>query len=170
MRFLAGSFAVAVVCAAAASAVHAEDAPPANFHQNGRLNIAIAVSNTEGKSYVRAEQSGETNLFLSAQGWTVDGPFQFSGTNLPLNKLNLMQHGETNIALANQRGLNNDAVTIQIAEPGGSDGTEHHSDDSTYKDLPGGGFALNFESGEVEISAQYNIDGYRASSSIGRSH
>ncbi len=170
MRFPARSFAVVFICAAAASAVHAEDAPPANFQQNGRLNIAIAVSNTEGKSQIRAEQLGERNLFISAQGWTVDGPFQFSGTNLPLNKLNLMQHGETNIALAQQRGINNDAVVIQIAEPGGADATDHHSNVSTDDDLSGGGFDLNFESGDVEIAVQYNIDGYRASSSIGRSH
>lgn len=170
MRFLARALAAVAICAVAVSVAHAEDAPDAKFKQTGKLNIALALSKTEGKGRIRAEQDGRENLFLSDQGWVSGGPFHFSDDDLPLNKLNLYQMGEKSLALSRQRGLNNDAVMIQNGQPGGSDLTEHHEASYTDDELPGGGFSMEFESGDVEIAAQYNVDGYRASSSFGRSH
>jgi len=170
MRFLALALSAVAFCGVAVSSAHAEDAPDAKFKQTGKLNIALAISKTEGKGRIRAEQDGRENLVVSDQGWVSNGPFQFSDEDLPLNKLNIYQMGEKSLALSRQRGLNNDAVMIQNGQPGGSDHTEQHEASYTDEELSGGGFSMELESGDVEIAAQYNIGGLRASSTFGRSH
>jgi hypothetical protein len=170
MRFVPCVLAIFAVCAATVSGVRAEDAPDVKFKQTGKLNIGLAITKTEEKGRIRAEQDGRENVFVSDQGWTSNGPFQFSDEDLPLNKLNLYQMGEKSLAVSRQRGLNNDAVMIQNGQAGGSDKTEHHDASYSADELPGGGFSMELETGDVEIAAQYNIGGYRASSSFGRSH
>ena len=105
MRFLPCALAIFAVCAATVSGVRAEDAPDVKFKQTGKLNIGLAITKTEEKGRIRAEQDGRENLFLSDQGWISNGPFQFSDEDLPLNKLNLYQMGEKSLAVSRQRGL-----------------------------------------------------------------
>lgn len=170
MRFPVTSLAVLAAMLMAPAARAGDDAPPAEFIQNGKLNIALSISQTEMGSHVRGEQLGEKNLFISSQEFTMDGPFQFRNGAIPLNKLNVLQYGERNVSLGAQDGINNDAVINQLGEPGGSDQTEFHHNRYVDEALPGGGVSFEFVSGDVEIAAQYNVNGYHASSSFGRSH
>ena len=172
MRFPSNLLALLAICCAASAAQAADDAPPANFDQNGKLNIALSMSVTDMQSMVTSDQRGEKNLFLSYQALATDKFYQLHYRDgvLPLNMVSAFQYGASNVSVARQDGINNGALVIQNAEPSGSSESEFHQNNLRDESLPGGGFTFSFESGDVEIAVQYNADGYRISSSFGRSH
>jgi hypothetical protein len=172
MRFPSNLLVALAICCAASTARAGENAPPANFEQNGKLNIALSMAVTDMQSMVTSDQRGEKNLFLSYQALATEGSYQFHFKDgvLPLNSVRAFQYGERNVSVARQDGINNGAIVIQNGEPGGSSETQFHQNSLTDEPLPQGGFTFSFESGDVEIAAQYNVDGYRISSSFGRSH
>ena len=138
-------------------------------NQSSKLNLNIIIYKGDEKgSDIKVDQTGKNNTSITSQGMKVTGTFQFSGDDLPLNKVYVTQHGPDSAAFAAQRGINNDAVVVQVSEPDKPLQTNHHT--YSVEELENGGFRMIYQTGEVDMDLFFDRGGVRASSSFGRSH
>ena len=82
----------------------------------------------------------------------------------------MTQHGEKSASSTYQKGINNDAVVIQTGEPMAGKNFAEHGHLYRVEQDEDGGFRMLMQSGEVDMDIYYELGGYRASSSFGRSH
>ena len=149
----------------------AEERPILERDQNSKRNLSIIIlRGTEMGSGIVVDQIGKRNTSITAQGLRITGTFQFSSEDIPLNKAFVTQHGEESSSSTYQKGINNDAVVIQTGEPMTGQDFAKHDHRYEIEQNEEGGFRMLLQSGEVDMDIYYELSGYKASSSFGRSH
>lgn len=149
----------------------AQERPSFTRDQDSKRNLSIIVlRGTQMGSDIRVDQFGKRNTSITAQGLRITGTFQFEGSDLPLNRALVTQHGEKSASLTYQRGINNDAAVIQTGEPMSGEAFAEHGHHYEVERTEDGGFRMLMQSGEVDFDIYYELGGYMASSSFGRAH
>lgn len=153
------------------SAAHAAERTLFERNQDSKRNLNIIIlRGTEMGSGIVVDQFGSRNTSITAQGLQITGTFQFNSEDIPLNKAFVTQHGEKSASSTYQKGINNDAVVIQTGEPMAGKNFAEHGHLYRVEQDEDGGFRMLMQSGEVDMDIYYELGGYRASSSFGRSH